>query len=101
MTLREDGIQLDDEATSTDLKRHPELLEQADLVIAMTEHQVEQLRTGFPAAAPLPVYTLRAFAGEQGDIDDPFEKGDSVFAACREEIKRLIPPFVARLLQQS
>lgn len=98
MTLREDGIHLDDQATSTDLKRHPELLEQADLVIAMTEHQVEQLRAGFPAAAALPVYTIRAFVGERGDIDDPFEKGDSVFTACREEIKRLVPLVVEQIL---
>jgi protein-tyrosine-phosphatase len=37
MALREVGIDIGDEATSTDLKRHPEMLEETDLIIAMTE----------------------------------------------------------------
>ena len=32
-----------------------------------------------------------------GDIDDPFEQGDLVFAQCREEITRLIPRVIDRL----
>jgi protein-tyrosine-phosphatase len=98
MTLREDGIHLDDDLTSTDLKRHPELLEEADLVIAMTARQAEELRARFPVAGLRPVYTIRTFVGEEGDIEDPFEQGDTVFSACREEIKRLIPRVVGRLL---
>src|SRR4029077_18687461 len=48
MTLRDVGIHIGDEATSTDLKRHPELLEEADLVIAMTEQQARHLAERFP-----------------------------------------------------
>ena len=48
MTLRDVGIDIGDEATSTDLKRHPELLEEADLVIAMTEQQAHDLAARFP-----------------------------------------------------
>src|SRR5216684_2581762 len=44
MVLRDIGIHLDDDATSTDLKRHPQLLNEADLVIAMTEQQARDLR---------------------------------------------------------
>jgi protein-tyrosine-phosphatase len=91
LALRDDGIDLGEEATSTDLKRHPELLEQADLVIAMTGAQAAELLRLFPQASALPVHTLRSFAGQDGDIEDPFEKGDLVFAEVREEIKRLIP----------
>lgn len=91
LALRDDGIHLSEEATSTDLKRHPELLEQADLVIAMTSAQAADLLRLFPQASTLLVHTLRSFAGEDGDIEDPFEKGDVVFAEVREEIKRLIP----------
>ena len=98
MTLREVGIDIGDEATSTDLKRHPELLEEADLVIAMTEQQVRDLAERFPIDKLLPVHTLRSFAGEAGDIDDPFEQGDLVFSECRREIERLIPRVVDRLL---
>jgi protein-tyrosine-phosphatase len=98
LTLRDEGIELHEEATSTDLRRHPELLRDAEVVIAMTEAQAGELRAKFPDADGLPVYTLRAFAGETGDIEDPYEQGDEVFTACRDEIKRLVPRVVDRLL---
>jgi protein-tyrosine-phosphatase len=100
MTLKSIGIEIGEEATSTDLKRHPKLLEGADLVIAMTTQQERDLRDRFPAAAGRPVFTLRAFAGEAGDIDDPFEQGHEVFDICRDEIGRLIPRVADRLLGQ-
>jgi protein-tyrosine-phosphatase len=99
MTLRDVGIHLGEEATSTDLKRHPEMLQAADLVIAMTEQQARDLRQRFQVHDTLEVHTLRGFAGEAGDIDDPFEKGDLVFAECREEIMRLVPRVIDRLLR--
>jgi protein-tyrosine-phosphatase len=98
MTLKSIGIDIGEEASSTDLKRHPELLEAADLVIAMTVAQERDLRERFAAAAGRAVFTLRAFAGESGDIDDPFEQGHEVFDVCRNEIARLIPSVVDRLL---
>jgi protein-tyrosine-phosphatase len=101
MTLREVGIDIGDEATSTDLKRHPELLEEADLVIAMTDQQARDLAARFPLEDSLAVHTLRSFAGEAGDIEDPFEQGDLVFSECRREIERLIPRVVDRLLDSS
>jgi protein-tyrosine-phosphatase len=100
MTLKSIGIDIGEEAASTDLKRHPELLEAADLVIAMTVAQERDLRERFPAAADRAVFTLRAFAGESGDIDDPFEQGHEVFDVCRDEIGRLIPRVADRLLGQ-
>jgi protein-tyrosine-phosphatase len=99
LALRDDGIHLGEDATSTDLKRHPELLDEADLIIAMTEQQARDLVERFPGAVARQVFTLRTFAGENGDIEDPFEKGDAVFAECREEIKRLIPTIAERLLE--
>jgi len=97
MVLRDIGIHLADDTTSTDLKRHPELLHEADLVIAMTEQQARDLRERFTLPDRLEVHTLRSFAGEAGDIDDPVEKGDLVFAQCREEITRLIPRIIDHL----
>ncbi len=99
MALREVGIDLGDEATSTVLKRHPELLEQCDLIVAMTEQQARELVERFPLANERPVFTLRSFAREAGDIEDPYEKGDVVFAECREEIQRLIPVIIDRLFE--
>jgi len=101
MALREVGIDIGDEATSTDLtQRHPEMLEQTDLIIAMTEQQARELVERFPGAAGRQVFTLRSVAGEAGDIDDPYEKGDLVFAECREEIHRLVPTIIERLFHR-
>ncbi len=99
LALRDDDIHIGEEATSTDLKRHPEMLDEADLVIAMTEEQARSLIEKFPGAAGRTVHTLRSFTGGAGDIEDPYEKGDLVFAACREEIKRLIPVLIDRLFE--
>ncbi len=98
LVLREEGIEIGDQAVSTNLARHLDMLESADLVLAMTAAQAHDLRKRFPPAAERPVFTLREFAGEAGDIEDPSEKGELVFAACREEIKRLLPHVVDRIL---
>jgi protein-tyrosine-phosphatase len=76
------------------------MLVECDLIIAMTEQQARELVERFPGASARPVFTLRSFAGESGDIDDPYEKGDEVFAECREEIKRLVPTIIERLFHQ-
>ena len=98
MALRDVGIHLGEEATSTDLKRHPELLEEADVVIAMTNEQARHLRERFEVPEDLEIHTLRSFVEESGDIEDPFEKGDAVFAECRDEIMRLVPRAIDRIL---
>ena len=98
LALRDDNIDLGEEATSTDLKHHPELLEQADVVIAMTEQQKLDLLKLFPGAHGKPVHTLREFADEVGDIEDPYEQGDEKFTEVRVEIKRLIPAAADRIL---
>ncbi|MGH7779606.1 MAG: hypothetical protein ACREQR_07250 [Candidatus Binataceae bacterium] len=100
LALREVGIDIGEEATSTDLKRHPEILDGADLIIAMTEQQARELIEKFPGANGRIVHTLRSFTGTSGDINDPYEQGDVVFAQCREEINRLIPPLIDRLYDE-
>jgi protein-tyrosine-phosphatase len=67
-------------------------------VIAMTEAQARELRERFEVPADLEVHTLRSFVAEAGDIEDPFEQGDAIFAACRDEIMRLVPRAVQRIL---
>lgn len=98
IVLREEGIHLgEDDLTSTDLKRHRYLLAEADLILTMTEAQKEMLGA-YPESQGRPVFTLREYAGEQGDIDDPAMQGENVFRVCREEIKRCLGPAVERLL---
>ena len=98
LALRDDDILLGEEATSTDLKRHPEMIDQADVIIAMTDQQKIDLLKLFPEASEKPVHTLREFADEAGDIEDPFEQGDEKFTEVRIEIKRLIPAVADRIL---
>jgi len=97
LVLRDEGIDLPRESVATDLKRDRHLIREADLILAMTDEQIRMLRAGWPEAADKPIYTLKAFAGSVGDIDDPAGRDESVFAACRDEIKACLERAVARL----
>jgi protein-tyrosine-phosphatase len=98
LALREEGIRLGEEDfVSTDLRRHRHLLAEADLILTMTALQ-KQMLDAFDEARGRPVFTLREFAGEDGDIDDPATMGEDVFRACRDEIKRCLEKSVPRLL---
>jgi protein-tyrosine phosphatase len=97
LVLREIGIHLaEEEFTSTDLRRHPELLATAGVIVTMT---VDQKRT----VAELdidsrPLLTLRELAGEEGNIEDPVGQGENVYRACRDEITRCLDKGLERLL---
>lgn len=96
--LRDEGIELPDGHAATDLKTNPHLLDAADLVLTMTEEQIEMLYASFPRAREKEVYTLREFAGEGGDIEDPAGQDESVFAARRDEIKDCLERAIDRFL---
>jgi len=85
--LRDEGIHLSPERGSTDLKRNRHLVDEADLILAMTRQQIDMLCAAFPEAANKAVYTLKEFAGGHGDIEDPSGRDEDFFAACRDEIK--------------
>jgi protein-tyrosine phosphatase len=88
LVLREIGIDLAEEAfASTDLRRHPELLDDAAVVVTMT---AEQKRVVGELVGERPVVTLRELAGEEGDIADPVGQGEHVYRACRDEIARCL-----------
>lgn len=97
LVLRDEGIELPPDTVATDLKRNRHLIDQADLILAMTAEQIHMLRTGWPEAADKPIYTLKEFAGHAGDIDDPAGRDESVFAACRDEIKSCLERMLPRL----
>ena len=97
LVLREVGIHLaEDDFTSTDLRRHPELLDEAAVIVTMTADQKQVLAD--LGAAPRPVLTLRELAGEAGDIGDPVGQGEEVYRACRDEITRCLDKGLDRLL---
>ena len=98
IVLREAGIDLrEDELTSTDLRRHPELLRQAAIVLTMTVEQREVVRA-LAAADGRPIYTLPEFAGENGDIDDPAMQGEEAFRAARNRIRACLDASIDRLI---
>ena len=101
LILREHGIHLEGEDfVSTDLKRHRDLIENAHLILAMTEEQKGML-DAYPEAEGTPAYTLKEFAGEAGDIDDPAMQGEEAFRARMVEIQRCLESSFEDLLRLS
>jgi protein-tyrosine-phosphatase len=98
LLLREDGIHLTETAIlSTDLRRHPEVVAAADLILTMTGRQKLEL-AALPESDGRPVFTLKEFVGEEGDIADPVGQGEDIYRACRDEIKRCLELSLDRLL---
>jgi protein-tyrosine-phosphatase len=101
LALRDHDIELSDDRVATDLKKNRHLLESADLVVAMTDEQIQMLRDGFPEANGKEVRTLRDLAGRPGDIEDPAGQDEAVFSACCDEIKLCLEDAIERLLARA
>jgi protein-tyrosine-phosphatase len=98
LVLREIGIDLAEDAiTSTDLRRHRDLLEESALILTMTESQKSAVRA-LAETDGRPVFTLREFAGTGGDIEDPVLQGEDRYRACRDEIHACLDGSLDRLL---
>lgn len=98
LVLKEIGVHLAEDAmASTALRRHPEMLAEADLVITMTREQKVAL-AALEEGDGRPVFTLRELVGEEGDIGDPVGQGDDVYRACRDEIARCLTLSLERML---
>jgi protein-tyrosine-phosphatase len=100
LVLRDEGIDVPADAVSTDLKRNRHLVAEADLILAMTAEQLTMLHRGFPEAAGKEARTLKDFAGDCGDIEDPVGQDEAVYVACRNEIKACIERIVLRLAHE-
>lgn len=98
LALRELGIHLGEaDMASTALWHHRELVAGADLILTMTEEQKRVLCT-MEEGRSRPVFTLREFGGETGDIRDPVEQGEEAFRACRDQIRHCLERSLDRLL---
>ncbi|MFX0073738.1 MAG: hypothetical protein ACFFAO_21880 [Candidatus Hermodarchaeota archaeon] len=85
MAMDEIGITLPSDAMSFDLKKHPELLKGVDLILTLTgKHKIEIKKLGRVNGKI--VLTIKEFAGENGDIDDPSMKGIDGFRIARDKI---------------
>ena len=96
--LRDEGIDLPPDSTATDLKAHRNLISDADLILAMTAEQIRMLSDSFPEAAGKEVFTLKEFAGQHGDIEDPAGQSENVFSARCSEIKACLLQAIDRLI---
>ncbi|MBY9003870.1 MAG: hypothetical protein KGD73_07850 [Candidatus Lokiarchaeota archaeon] len=89
LAMEEEGINLSDESLSMDLKRHSEYIKKADLILTLTNKHKEEV-LNFVSENGTDIYTLKEFAGDFGDIDDPSMKGLVGFRIARDEIKNCI-----------
>ena len=89
LAMKEEGIELPENYESVDLKKHQELIQNADLILTLTgKHKKEILKyiDGFE----IDVLTLSEFAGETGDVEDPSMKDLEGFRKARDQIKNYI-----------
>jgi protein-tyrosine-phosphatase len=98
IVLREAGIDLaEGDITSTDLRRHREVVAGADLILTMTAEQ-KQLLTALGDADGRAVFTLGEFAGGGGDIRDPMGHDEDRYRVARDEIRGYLARALDRML---
>jgi protein-tyrosine-phosphatase len=97
LVLRDEGIDMPSDSVATDLKKNRHLIKEADLILAMTDEQIHMLHAVFPEAHGKEIHTLRAFAGDRGDIEDPAGQDEAFFATCRDQIKACLARAIERL----
>ena len=85
LVMKEVGIILPEDSLSKDLKKYPELIEEADLIITLTEKHKEEIHDFYDINSK-EVLTLKEFAGEKGDIADPSMKELEGFRITRDQI---------------
>ncbi|MFX1378334.1 MAG: low molecular weight protein arginine phosphatase [Promethearchaeota archaeon] len=85
LAMEELGIKLSETALSKDLKKNPKLIERADLILTLTDKHKEELYNFFNVDGKV-ILTIKEFAGETGDIEDPSMKELEGFRKARNEI---------------
>jgi protein-tyrosine-phosphatase len=101
LVLRDVDIHLEPDSVARDLKRgHRHLLDQADLILTMTEEQVRMVRAQM-GDRDVPVETLRDFAGLGGDIADPAGQDEDVFTATRNRVAHALEHALPRLVPEA
>lgn len=74
----------------------PELVEWADLILAMSQDHSRTILRRF-ADAEGKTFTLTEFVGHQGDIPDPFGYGKFTYESCAIALDKLVQLAVIRL----
>jgi protein-tyrosine phosphatase len=76
----------------------PELVKAADVILTMTAAHKRAVAERAPEAAGK-VYTLAEYAGEAGDVADPFGGGEEIYAVCADEIERFVEKIWQKIAQ--
>ncbi len=76
----------------------PELVKAADVILTMTAAHKRAVAGGAPEAAGK-IHTLAEYAGEEGDVADPFGGDGERYEACAAEMERLIDKIWQKLAQ--
>ncbi len=97
LTIKDNGIPFSEDFRSTDLNWHKDIIENSDLILTMTDLQKSKLMV-FEEIKGKDVFTLKEFAGEPGDIEDPSGKGDSVYDQTFYEIKICMEKALKRII---
>ena len=75
------------------------LIQQADLILTMTDVQREYLFDRFPNRKEN-IFSLAGFAGAPGEVPDPFGGGRAVYEECAVQLEGLLSRVVERLLDR-
>ncbi len=85
LAMGEIGIKLSETAMSKDLKKYPKLIKDADLILTLTNKHKEEIYD-FINIDGKKIVTIKEFAGETGDIEDPSMKELEGFRIARDDI---------------
>ena len=75
-----------------------DLIDRADLILAMSAVQRRRVAGSFPDARGKLV-VLGDYAGIKGDVDDPFGGTPEAYSRCAEQLSQLIAALHARLIR--
>lgn len=89
LAMQEEGILLSNESISLDLKKHSELIGNADLILTLTNKHKEEILK-YVSKNGTDILTLKEFADDCGDIEDPSMKGIDGFRKARDQIKKCL-----------
>jgi protein-tyrosine-phosphatase len=85
LAMKEIGIVLSQNDLSTDIKKHPEFIMEADLILTLTNQHKKEIHK-FICMNNKQVFTIKEFAGGEGDIEDPSMKELEGVRGTRNEI---------------
>jgi protein-tyrosine phosphatase len=77
----------------------PSDIDSETLILTMTEKQKNKVLNEYPVAAG--VYTIKEFAGETGDVIDPYGGNLIDYEECYSELARLVKKTVIKLNEEN